>query len=64
MTKNEWAATYRWQSHGLEYFDKGFKFLWPKQDESLHGDIPTLVHLDTDVFPLCKEKRVRERLPE
>jgi hypothetical protein len=58
MNKEEWSRTYRYQEHGHKYFDADFKFLWPKADESLHGDIPTLAHLDTDVFPLIKEKGV------
>lgn len=58
MNQTEWNLTYRWQEHGHEYWDADFKFLWPMRDESLHGDIPTLAHLDSDVFPLVPEKRV------
>ena len=58
MNKDEWSRTYRYQEHGHPYFDETFKFLWPRQDESLHGDIPTLAQLDTEVFPLVKNKGV------
>lgn len=58
MNREQWNLTYRWQEHGHPYFDKDFKFLWPMGDESLHGDIPTLAQLDTDVFPLVDKKRV------
>ena len=58
MNKDEWSRTYRYQEHGHPYFDKDFKFLWPRQDESLHGDIPTLAQLDNEVFPLLRKKRV------
>ena len=58
MNKEEWSKTYRFQEHGHTYFPDDFKFLWPRQDESLHGDIPTLAHLDTDVFPLIATKGV------
>jgi FkbM family methyltransferase len=58
MNINEWESKYRYQEHGHPYFAPEFKFLWPRQDESLHGDIPTLAQLDTDVFPLVKHKRV------
>jgi len=58
MNINEWEKKYRYQEHGHPYFAPEFKFLWPTQDESLHGDIPTLAQLDTDVFPLIKRKGV------
>lgn len=58
MTHDEWLKTYRWQDHGHPYFEKDFKFLWPRRDESLHGDIPTLAQLDDEVFPLVKKKYV------
>ena len=58
MNKEEFKAAYRYQEHGHKYFPADFKFLWPSQDESLHGDIPTLAHLDTDIFPLIAEKGV------
>lgn len=59
MNRKEWSLTYRLQEHGHDkYFEPDFKFLWPTADESLHGDIPTLAQLDTEVFPLVKEKRV------
>jgi FkbM family methyltransferase len=58
MNIKEWKETYRWQEHGLEYFDPDFKFLWPIADESLMGDIPTLAQLDIEVFPLVKQKFV------
>jgi FkbM family methyltransferase len=58
MNQDEWAQTYRWQEHGTKLFPADFKFLWPAQDESLHGDIPTINDLDTDIFPLIAEKGV------
>jgi FkbM family methyltransferase len=58
MKIDEWHKTYRWQEHGHKYFEPDFKFLWPVADSSLHGDIPTLAHLDKEVFPLVKEKRI------
>lgn len=58
MDHSKWQETYRLQEHGHKYWDPGFKFLWPTGDSSLHGDIPTLAHLDTDVFPLVKQKGV------
>ena len=58
MNREQWIKTYRYQEHGHQYFPADFKFLWPRGDESLHGDIPTLAHLDTDVFPLVKNKGV------
>jgi FkbM family methyltransferase len=58
MTKDEWLKAFRYQEHGHKYWPADFEFLWPTRDESLHGDIPTLAQLDTDVFPLIKEKGV------
>lgn len=58
MTKDEYKKAFRMQEQPHKYFGEDFKFLWPVRDESLHGDIPTLSQLDTDVFPLVKEKRV------
>lgn len=58
MNRDEWVKTYRYQEHGLSYFPDDFKFLWPRQDESLHGDCHTLAQLDTEVFPLVKLKHV------
>ncbi len=49
---------YRWQDHGHKYWPEEFKFLWPTQDESLHGDIPTLSQVETDVLPLVKAEGV------
>lgn len=57
MSPNEFDKLFRYQEHGHPYFPADFKFLWPRRDESLHGDIPTLAHLDTEVFPLVKTKR-------
>ena len=57
MTPEEFDKLFRYQEHGHPYFPEDFKFLWPRRDESLHGDIPTLSQLDTDVFPLVKNKR-------
>ena len=42
---------FRYQEHELNYFPEHFQFLWPIEDESLAGDLPTLVHLDTEVLP-------------
>lgn len=58
MSPDEFDKLFRWQEHGLPYFDDDFKFLWPIRDESLHGDIPTLKDLDEHVLPLIKEKGV------
>lgn len=58
MNSEQWHKTYRYQAHGHPYFPDDFKFLWPMQDESLMGDIPTLAQLDTDVFPLIARKGV------
>lgn len=58
MSPDEFDKLFRYQEHGHPYFAKDFKFLWPRRDESLHGDIPTLAHLDTEVFPLVQNKRV------
>ena len=58
MSPEEFDKLFRYQEHGHTYFPADFKFLWPRRDESLHGDIPTLAHLDTEVFPLVKNQRV------
>lgn len=58
MDVKAWQGLYKWQPHNLPYFPPDFRFLWPKGDEKLHGDIPTVAHLDEYVFPLLKEKRV------
>jgi len=58
MTKEQWHKTYGWQEHNHTYWPADFKFLWPNGDKLLHGDIPTLAHLDEFVFPLVPEKRV------
>lgn len=59
MSPDEFDKLFRYQEHGHpKYFPADFKFLWPRRDESLHGDLPTLAHLDTEVFPLVTAKRV------
>jgi FkbM family methyltransferase len=59
MSPEEFDKKFRYQEHGLpEYFDKDFAFLWPRRDESLHGDIPTLKDLDAHVFPIMKKTEV------
>lgn len=58
MSPDEFDKLFRYQKHGHPYFHEDFEFLWPRRDESLHGDIPTLAHLDTEVFPLIPEKGV------
>lgn len=58
MEVKRWQNLYKWQPHNLTYFPPDFRFLWPKGDQKLHGDIPTVAHLDDHVFPLVKEKRV------
>jgi FkbM family methyltransferase len=57
MSPDEFDKLFRYQEHGHEYFPADFKFLWPRRDESLHGDIPTLKDLDEHVFPIMKNTR-------
>ena len=58
MEKTKWEETYRWQEHNLPYWPPEFKFLWATGDQKLHGDIPTVKHLDEFVFPLIPNKSV------
>jgi FkbM family methyltransferase len=58
MEVTKWQGLYKWQVHDTKYFPQDFRFLWPKGDEKLHGDIPTLAHLDEHVFPLVKDKSI------
>jgi len=57
MNMKDFDEMFRYQEHGLPYFPEDFYFLWPRRDESLHGDIPTLKDLDTEVLPLVKSRR-------
>ena len=58
MDKEAWDKTYKWQDHNHCYWPPDLKFLWARGDEKLHGDIPTLAHLDQFVFPLVFDKQV------
>lgn len=58
MDQKSWEETYRWQEHNLPYWPSEFKFLWAAGDKKLHGDLPTVQHLDEHVFPLVSEKIV------
>lgn len=49
--------SYRTEKHALPYFPADMEFLWPDEDESLAGDLPTLVDLDTEVLPHVSENR-------
>ena len=51
-------SEYRFQEHGTEYFQSSFRFLWPRWDELLHHDIPTLKDLDDFVFPEVQQKHI------
>lgn len=55
MKIKTWEETYKWQAHDLPYWPPEFKFLWPRGDEKLHGDIQTVKHLEDVVFPLIPE---------
>lgn len=58
MSPDEFDKLFRYQEHGLPYFPADFHFLWPRRDESLHGDIPTLKDLDEHVFPIVQKRAV------
>ena len=58
MNKEAWEQTYRWQDHNLPYWPPELKLLWAAGDKKLHGDLPTVQHLDEHVFPLVPEKGV------
>lgn len=42
-----------------EFFGADFEWLWPDEDESLAGDLPTLRDVPAEVFPHLPEVRTR-----
>lgn len=53
---------YRWEQNPPELHDvfgHDWQWKWPDEDESLAGDLPTLLHVPTEVFPYVPEPRRR-----
>lgn len=54
--------TYRWEPNPPElheFFGADFQWKWPDEDESLAGDLPTLLHVRDEVYPHLRKDRTR-----
>jgi len=50
---------YHFAIKDLDHMTRSMEWLWPDEDESLAGDLPTLCDVDTEVLPYIPEDRRR-----